>query len=181
MTVMHFNDSGLCFVEAREIDLLGQHNNVYQKQFGMATRALTRASLLPSAFEDFFKPWSQLFDDRGLVASVHTVPPVNIADEDNHFLVSIAAPGLQKDDFKIELEGNVITICSEKEGKKEEKEERFTRKEYSYSSFSRSFSLPEDVKRESIEARYEDGVLKIMLPRKEEAKKAALSKTITVK
>jgi HSP20 family protein len=97
-------------------------------------------------------------------------------------MVSIAAPGLKKDDFKIELEGKVITISSEKEEKKGEKEEeRFARKEYSYSSFSRSFSLPGNVKTDSIEARYEDGVLRIRVPRKEEAKKAALSKTITVK
>jgi HSP20 family protein len=96
-------------------------------------------------------------------------------------MVSIAAPGLKKEDFKIEVEDKVITISSEKEERKEEKEEKFTRKEYSCSSFSRSFTLPEDVKMDSIEARYEDGVLKIRLPRKEEAKKAALSKTITVK
>jgi HSP20 family protein len=137
----------------------------------MTTRALTRSGLLPSVFEDFFKPWSRLFDDCGLVVGVLRVPPVNITDENNHYMVSIAAPGLKKDDFKIELEGKVITISSEKEEKKGEKEEeeRFARKEYSYSSFSRSFSLPGNVKTDSIEARYEDGVLRIRVPRKEEA------------
>jgi HSP20 family protein len=75
----------------------------------------------------------------------------------------------------------MLTISSEKEETKEEEEEQYTRKEFSYSSFSRSFSLPEDVKQDKIEAIYEDGVLKISLPKKEDARAKSISKHIAVK
>lgn len=87
---------------------------------------------------------------------------------------------MKKDDFKIDVEGNMLTISSEKEESKEEKEKRFTRKEYNYSSFSRSFTLLEEINKEKIEASYEEGILKIALPRKEEFKKLT-SKHIAVK
>ena len=87
---------------------------------------------------------------------------------------------MKKDDFKIDVDGNMLTISSKKEETKEEKEKKFTRKEYNYSSFTRSFTLPEAINKEKIEAKYEDGVLKLVLPRKEEAKKPA-AKHIDVK
>ena len=93
----------------------------------------------------------------------------------------MAAPGMKKEDFKINVDGNMLTISSEKEEKKEEKDEKYTRKEYSYSSFSRSFTLPEDVKQDALDAKYEDGVLNLRLPRREDAKKATASKRIAVK
>jgi HSP20 family protein len=108
------------------------------------------------------------------------VPAVNITEQKDEYQVSLAAPGLKKDDFKIDVDGNMLTISSEKEESKEEKEKSFTRKEYNYSSFSRSFTLPEEINKEKIEARYEDGVLKIALPRKEDTKKA-VAKNIAVK
>ncbi|MGZ5287557.1 MAG: Hsp20/alpha crystallin family protein, partial [Flavisolibacter sp.] len=89
--------------------------------------------------------------------------------------------GLNKDDFHIDVEGNMLTIESEKEETGEEKEGKYTRKEYSYSSFSRSFNLPEDVKLDSIDAHYKDGVLTITLPRMETTKKITASKQIVVK
>lgn len=146
----------------------------------MATKALTRSLMTPSLFDNFFKPWNEWFDND-LLENMMTVPAVNVKETVDQYVVSLAAPGLKKDNFKIDIEGNMLTISSEKEEKTEEKEERFTRKEYSYSSFSRSFSLPEDVKQDAIDASYEDGVLNIRLPRLEEAKKLAASKTIAVK
>ena len=95
-------------------------------------------------------------------------------------MVSLAVPGMKKDDFNIDIEGNMLTISSEKEENKEEKEKRFTRKEYSYSSFSRSFTLPDEVEVQKIEARYEDGVLKIRLPFNQEVKKP-MAKHIAIK
>jgi HSP20 family protein len=83
----------------------------------------------------------------------------------------MAVPGMKKEDFRIDVNGTMLTISSEKEESHEEKDKKFTRKEYNYSSFSRSFTLPEEINKEKIEARYEDGVLMIALPRKEEAKK----------
>ena len=110
-----------------------------------------------------------------------TIPAVNIKETPDAFEVEMAAPGMTKDDFKIELDGNMLTISSEKEDSKESKDAKYTRKEYSYSSFSRSFTLPEEVNQEKIEANYQDGVLHVTLPKKEEAKKLAVSKHIAVK
>jgi HSP20 family protein len=143
----------------------------------METRALTRLSeRMPSLFGDLFRPWSDLFGNGDWPMPTMNVPAVNISEQDNRYLVSLAAPGMKKDDFKIEVDGNMLTITSEKEESTEEKDKKFTRKEYNYSSFSRCFSLPEEVKQENIEAKYEDGVLKIALPRKEESKKPAVKK-----
>ena len=147
----------------------------------MPTRALTKSAVVPSLFDDFFKPWNEWFDDTRFFSRVATIPTVNITENSNHYNVALAAPGLKKDDFKIDVDGNMLTISSEKEEKKEEKDEKYTRKEYSFSSFSRSFTLPEDVKEEAIEASYENGVLNLKLPRKENGKKVAASKRIAVK
>ena len=146
----------------------------------MATQSLTKAGeRMPSVFDDIFKPWNEWFEG-GLWGRTMQVPAVNITEQKDNYLVSLAAPGLKKDDFKIDVDGNMLTISSEKEETKEEKDKKFTRKEYNYSSFSRSFSLPEEINKEKIEAYYEDGVLKITLPRKEEARKTT-AKHISVK
>lgn len=136
---------------------------------------------MPSVFDDFFKPWDLLVDDSRIMNRMANVPAVNIQENSDNYTVSLAAPGLKKEDFKIDVEGNMLSISSEKEETKETKEETFSRREYSYNSFSRSFTLPEDVKMEAIDARYENGELKIVLPRKEEAKKANVTKKIEVK
>lgn len=143
---------------------------------------LKRASeKMPSVFDDFFKPWNEWFDNGGSIWNrTLTVPAVNITENKNDYTVSMAVPGMKKDDFEIDIDGNMLTISSEKEESKEEKDEKYTRKEYNYSSFSRSFTLPEEVNKEKIEAKYEDGVLKLVLPRREEAKKTE-AKHITVK
>ena len=147
----------------------------------MSTRSLTRQSAMPAIFEDFFKPWSQWFgDDGGLTGRASNIPAVNIRENGDHYTVTLAAPGLTKDDIEINVENNMLTISSEKEALEESKEEKYTRKEYSYNSFSRSFTLPDDIKQEAIDARYENGELKITLPRKEEAKKVAATKRIAV-
>lgn len=147
----------------------------------MSTRALTKPVFTPSVFDDFFKPWNEWFDDARFMNRMNTMPPVNITENENFYIVSLAAPGLKKDDIKIDLEGNMLTISSEKEEKIEEKDKKFTRKEYNFYSFSRSFTLPDDVKIDNIDAHYENGVLDIKLPRKEETNKSAATKKIAVK
>ena len=147
----------------------------------MGTQALAKTTeRMPFVFNEFFKPWNEWFDNGGLLGRAMNVPAVNITEQKDEYLVSLAAPGLRRDDFKLDVYGNMLTISSEKEENMEEKDKRFTRKEYSYSSFSRSFTLPEEINKEKIEAKYEEGVLKISLPRKEEAKKPA-AKHIAVK
>ena len=148
----------------------------------MTTRALIKnREFFPSVFEDFFKPWNEWFPPNDFMARTLTVPAVNVMEHKDEYLVTVAAPGMKKEDFKIDLDGNLLTISSEKEETKEDKDEKFSRKEYNYSSFCRSFTLPETVLRDKIDARYEEGILKLVLPKKEEAKRASTSKMIEVK
>ena len=141
--------------------------------------ALTKVTeRMPLVFDDFFKPWNEWFD-KGFGRTMN-FPAVNITEHKNEYRVALAAPGLKKDDFKIDVDGNMLSIGCEKEESMEEKNKKFTRKEFSYTSFSRSFTLPEEVNREQIVAKYEDGVLHITLPRKEEMNRQS-SKHIDVK
>ena len=148
----------------------------------MSKQALTKTSeRFPTFFDDFFKPWNEWFDNENNFLSRQVrMPSVNITENKDQYNVSLAVPGMKKDDFKFDVEGNILTISCEKDETKEENEKRYTRKEYSYSSFSRSFTLPDEVNREKIDARYEEGLLKISLPRKEEVKKFA-AKQIAIK
>jgi HSP20 family protein len=112
---------------------------------------------------DFFE--NEKFFDSDWMKSI-TVPSVNIRETEKEFMVELAAPGLNKKDFKIAIDNGMLTISAEKKLEKEEKEKEFTRKEFSYSNFSRSFMLPENVNEEKIEARYEEGLLKLQLLKK---------------
>jgi HSP20 family protein len=147
----------------------------------MSTKSLTKSLMTPSLIDDFFKPWNEWFDGGVKWSKVLTVPAVNVTEKNNHYLVSLAAPGLGKEDFDIKIEGNMMTISSEREESQEEEEEKYTRKEYSYSSFSRSFTLPDDVKMDAVDARYEKGVLNITLPKMDAEKKQSPFKTVSVK
>lgn len=106
-----------------------------------------------------------------------TLPCVNIKETNDNFEVEMAAPGLEKKDFKIELNNGLLTISSNKKLEKETKKgQQFTRKEFSYQSFSRSFTLPDIVESNKIEAKYENGLLKLVIPKKEEAKAKLIRK-----
>ena len=125
---------------------------------------------VPSFFDDFFTrdvfDWSNVNRAYG-----SSLPAVNIKEDENVFEVEVAAPGLKKNDFKIELENDILTISSEKEKHEEKSDENYKRKEFSYSSFQRTFSLPENkVDGDKVKAAYVDGVLHITLPKREEAK-----------
>jgi HSP20 family protein len=99
-----------------------------------------------------------------------TSPAVNIAETKDGFRIEVAAPGLNKEDFHINVDKNVLLISSEKETSSETKEEKYYRKEFSYNSFKRSFSLPEDVDAEKIKAAHANGVLTVFIPKQDEAK-----------
>lgn len=101
---------------------------------------------------------------------VARVPAVNIAETENEFQVELAAPGLKKEDFKINLDKNILTVSSEKKTENVEEGKKFSKREYSYKSFSRSFTLPESADHSKIEADYTDGILKLTITKKEEAK-----------
>ena len=129
------------------------------------------ANWLPSVFDYMFKTY--WLGGTTNVNSIGTsIPAVNIQETEESFSVEVAAPGKTKEDFNIELENDVLTISSEdkKENEITEKNGRYTRKEFSYSTFKRAFSLPDSVDSEKISAQYNNGVLEILLPKKEEAK-----------
>lgn len=127
---------------------------------------------LPRIFDDFLT--RDVFDwgTNNYSITNTTLPAVNILENNDAFLVEMAAPGMNKKDFTIELDNEMLKISSEKEVKYEPKEdERYNRREFSYQAFQRTFHLPKTVVDESkIEAKYEDGVLRVMIPKREEAK-----------
>lgn len=108
-------------------------------------------------FDDFFQ------QDKNL-------PAVNVVEDKDNFRVEVAAPGLKKEDFKLNINNGVLTISSEKKQENESKEENYTRKEFHYSSFSRSFTLPSSIDSDKISASYNDGILNILIPKREETK-----------
>jgi HSP20 family protein len=110
------------------------------------------------------------FDDNGnwLKPAVQgiSIPAVNVTESKDAFKLKVAAPGFKKEDFKLEVKNGYLTISGESKEEKEDKDEKYTRQEYRYSTFSRSFAVPENVKNDDIFAEYADGVLKITLPKK---------------
>ena len=98
-----------------------------------------------------------------------SVPAVNIKDNEEDFELELAVPGVKKDDFTVEVDNDVLTISSEMKSENEDVKGNYTRKEFSYSSFKRAFTLPDTVDGSKIDAKYEDGILKLTLPKKQEA------------
>jgi len=127
---------------------------------------------------NLFPSFTRFWDDDDFFVSNYsdtgtTVPSVNIKETDNSYEVEMAAPGIKKEDFKVELDNNVLTISSERTDEREEggEKEKYSRREFSYQSFQRSFSLPtEVVDEDKIEAHYRDGMLHLTIPKKERAK-----------
>lgn len=123
---------------------------------------------VPSFFDDFFVKdlmgWSNANNAYGA-----SLPAVNIRQDENSFEVEVAAPGLSKEDFKVQVENDVLTISSEKEN--ENQDRGYTRREFGYGSFKRTFTLPENqVDVEKVNASYNNGILHILLPKREEVK-----------
>lgn len=98
------------------------------------------------------------------------VPPVNIHENGEGYVLELVAPGLNKEDFKVNLEKGLLTISYEKKTENENKEQKTHRREFSLNSFRRSFSVEENINVDGIEAKYENGILKLYLPKKEEVK-----------
>ncbi|HBL74042.1 MAG TPA: heat-shock protein Hsp20 [Prolixibacteraceae bacterium] len=124
---------------------------------------------LPGIADNFFSKnlWDDFFNEREWSSS----PDVNIMESSEHYEIEIAAPGLEKKDFHIDLKDNVLTVSSEKKTEHKERQGlKIVRREFSYSSFSRSFVIPEGVDFSKINASHSNGILKIELPKKEEFK-----------
>ncbi|TDQ30919.1 Hsp20/alpha crystallin family protein [Zeaxanthinibacter enoshimensis] len=144
----------------------------------VTTRNGSKATNNPNALT--FPAWSSWIDEvfnRDLPAVFTsnfnrgmTLPKVNIRETKDAYFVDMAVPGMKKSDFQIELDNQVLSISSEIQEEQEQQEENYTRREFGYSSFKRSFTLPETIEEEQIRAEYTHGVLSIHLPKKEEAK-----------
>jgi len=127
---------------------------------------ISKRTWLPEMWDDFFgRDLRKVFDDDYR----STIPAVNISEGEDHFTIEFAAPGLDKKDFKIDLHNNVLTVSSDVKNENKEEKENFMRREFRYSSFSRSFTLPDSVDTEKIKAKHDKGILNIVIPKKPEA------------
>ncbi|MFL5753256.1 MAG: Hsp20/alpha crystallin family protein [Bacteroidia bacterium] len=128
-------------------------------------------SLFPSLTNDFFR--NRLFApgfidiDDDFVSGGIKIPLANVRETKDDFRVELSAPGLTREDFKVDLEDGVLTVSCEKKEESEDKDENYTRREFSYNSFTRTFQIPENSVEEKINAKYENGMLKIVIPKKE--------------
>jgi len=149
----------------------------------METKAIEKSKTSwPTLFDNnwmdkfFNSPVDEFFN----FGKVMNVPAVNVSESDKDFRLTIAAPGLEKKDFKVDFVDNMLTISAEHEKEmKEEETGRFNRREYNYTSWSRSFTLPENCNFNKIDAEYKNGELRIMIP-KMEVKQPKKVKTISV-
>lgn len=138
----------------------------------LVRRTRSNYPVFPSFFDNFLSRDLMDWSNFNYSDTETTIPAVNVKEDNDKYLIEVAAPGMKKEDFKIKLENDLLTICSEKKSEKNEEESgKYSRKEFSYQSFQRSFTLPEGhVKREKIAARYNEGILQIELPKREEIK-----------
>jgi HSP20 family protein len=134
-------------------------------------RRTLRPFWMPSLFDDDFFPV--------LNGKNSSMPAVNIREDDKKYLLDLAIPGIDKKDLKIDMEDEVLTISSESKNEHEDEVDGYKRKEFSYSSFCRSFQIPENVNKDKIEASYRDGILSVTLPKAEE-EKSKLSRQVKI-
>lgn len=121
--------------------------------------------VFPSLMNEYFRPdWF-----GGMDRFDSNLPAVNIKDNEREFELELAVPGMKKEDFNVEVDKDVLTISAETKSQDEVSEDNYTRREFAFSSFKRVFTLPETVNEGKIDASYKDGVLKLTLPKKEEA------------
>ena len=135
-------------------------------------RNCNQLNSFPALFDDFLNRDIFNWGLTNFSETNTTIPAVNIRETADNYEVEVAAPGMTKKDFRVQLEGNILTISSEKTSGNEENEEfRYTKREFSYQSFSRTFNLQKEVvDTEKIQAKYEDGVLRLLIPKMEHAK-----------
>jgi HSP20 family protein len=121
-----------------------------------------RPFYMPSFFDDDFFPV--------LNTRTSSMPAVNIREDEKRFMLDLAVPGIDKKELKIDINEDLLTISSETKNESEESNDGYKRKEFSFSSFCRSFQIPENINKDKIEASYKDGILSVILPKAEEEK-----------
>jgi HSP20 family protein len=128
---------------------------------------------LPSLLSDLFSPTTLLgrdfFEPDLFPARLGiNLPTANITETPKEYKLELAAPGLERKDFTVEVENHTLTVSAEKEEEKKEEDKDYSRKEYSFNSFCRTFTLPENVKEGLIDAKYENGILMVIIPKQKE-------------
>lgn len=143
---------------------------------------ITPKNSLSRYVDDFFNDtYRKMLNWEGMNSDGMTMPAVNVSDHDHNYELHLAAPGMKKEDFQININDNVLVIRAERKAERKDDESAYTRREFRYHSFERRFTLPENINQEKIEARYEDGILKVSLPKmpileaEREVKKIAVS------
>lgn len=140
-----------------------------------------RNRLYPDLLDDFFN--DGFFDAVPFAALAKTngafVPGANVIENSDNFIIELAAPGLDRNDFKVEIKNGILNVSSEKQEEHEEEGKNFRRREFSFAAFNRSFALPDNLLEDKIDAKYQNGILKLTLPKKE-AGKTATAKQIKV-
>lgn len=137
---------------------------------------ITRRGYKPLTFQDFFN--EDFFPTFTRTNS--SLPAVNIREDEKAFYLELAVPGMDKKDLHLEIKDDMLTISSEHKEEKNDEQEGYKRKEFIYSSFCRSFYLPEDVNTENINASYKDGILNVEIPKLEEEKKKQKSREVKI-
>ena len=125
----------------------------------------SNSNLFPSLFSDLFDV-EKFFEGFPKWNNDAWLPAVNIREDEKNYEIALAIPGLRKEDIKMEIENQVLTVSAENEKEKTEEKESYLRREYAYDSFSRSFSLPDNANEDAIESRYENGILKVSVGKK---------------
>lgn len=134
----------------------------------MITKYNNNRCYVPAFSDDFF---NDFVSRRYYGSNYASTPAVNIVEEKNEFRIDVAAAGLAKDDIKIDLDNDILTISSEKKASKSEKTDQYTRREFNFAAFKRSFQMPDTIEQEAIRAEHQDGILTVHLPKREEAVK----------
>ena len=125
----------------------------------------------PSFFDKFFEGNLMDWNNWNYSSTDTTLPAVNVKEDNDSYTIEVAAPGMTKEDFKVDYENGRLTISSERKNESKEKDGNYTRREFSYQSFQRSFTVPENiVNGDKIAATYKEGILHISLPKREEVK-----------
>jgi HSP20 family protein len=124
-------------------------------------------SLINDFFNDpFFTPSLERFPSP-FMTGLSEMPSANLRETNNEYIVELSVPGMNKGDFNVDIQDGVLTVSSEKEEESKNDDKDYKRREFSYSSFSRSFTLPENANEERVEAKYTDGILEVKIPKKE--------------
>jgi HSP20 family protein len=121
---------------------------------------------VPASWDDFFN--HRVFNHLNTVSSNSNTPAVNVSEDEKGFTIEMAAPGIARNDFNLEIDNDILTISAEQKESKEEQKPNYLRREFNYHTFKRSFMLPESVDQEQIKASHESGILRLSLPKKEE-------------